>query len=257
MGIEVIFLALDGVLFDTEQLHLAACNAAFAEAGLPVRWTLPQLRAAVRLHGHAKAAAAALPQQLAIHEVVTELIAVKNRHLQEKAATHAPGIYPACLRLIEDALHAGCKLAALGDMPASLGAAMLERHFGHEVNSLFSVVMGDADFSTPAGTGPFARALHAMAAEPRTSIAIDSATPALRAAQASGIWTVSVTPYERDAACAAGADVWCPQLQELRHMIPAPPGVMESEPESHAQRRFLTFNSLRALKAGTVAPGKR
>ena len=32
MSIDVIFLGLDGVLFDTEALHLAACNAALDQA---------------------------------------------------------------------------------------------------------------------------------------------------------------------------------------------------------------------------------
>ena len=49
MSIDVIFLGLDGVLFDTEALHLAACNAAFANAGLSIRWTLPALRAAAEV----------------------------------------------------------------------------------------------------------------------------------------------------------------------------------------------------------------
>jgi beta-phosphoglucomutase-like phosphatase (HAD superfamily) len=55
MSIDVIFLGLDGVLFDTEALHLAACNAAFENAGLSVRWSLPALRAAAATHGYARA----------------------------------------------------------------------------------------------------------------------------------------------------------------------------------------------------------
>ena len=217
MSIDVIFLGLDGVLFDTEALHLAACNAAFAQAGLSLRWTLPALRAAAATHGYARAVGAALGcEPLARDKArVAELFAAKHAHFQQAVARQALQPSPAALALIEDARAAGCKLAVLSDLPAPVTAQLLEQCFGADVNSLFAVVAGGANFDGPAGTGPHARALNAMGLEPAASIAIDAAAPSLRAAEAAGLWTVSVAPY--------GADVLRPQqfitfdaLRELR-----------------------------------------
>lgn len=246
MNIDAIFLALDGVLFDTEELHLVACNAAFDQAGLAAHWSLPELRKAARVHGHAKAIGAAARDGAG----KAELIARKHDIFQELVSVRAPAAFPACLNLVEDALHSGCKLAVLTDTPARIGAALLERHFGHDVNSRFSVVAGDVDFGAAAGTGPYALALHAMGVEAQASVSIDSVSAGLHAARAAGICTVSVTPYEKDVALISGADLWCPQLQELRHMLPA-----WRAPAERAER-FVTFKALRAWKAGSRTPGR-
>lgn len=216
MSIDVIFLGLDGVLFDTEALHLAACNAAFAEAELSLRWTLPALRAAAASHGYANAITAAVSSAgLRDKAAVAALHAGKHRQFQLAVAANPPKASPAAQALIEDALAAGCKLAVLSDLPAPVAAALLEHCFGADVTSLFAVVAGGVSFDDQAGPGPFGHALHAMGIEAQAAIAIDTVAPALKAAQQSGLWTVSVAPY--------GADVVRPQqfitfdaLRELR-----------------------------------------
>lgn len=216
MSIDVIFLGLDGVLFDTEALHLAACNAAFAEAELSLRWTLPALRAAAATHGYANAITAAVAGAgLRDKAAVAALHAGKHRQFQLAVAANPPKASPAALALIDDALAAGCKLAVLSDLPAPVAAALLEHCFGADVTSLFAVVAGGVSFDEQAGPGPFVHALHAMGIEAAAAIAIDTVAPTLKAAQQSGLWTVSVAPY--------GADVVRPQqfitfdaLRELR-----------------------------------------
>lgn len=218
MSIDVIFLGLDGVLFDTEALHLAACNAAFAETGLSLRWTLPALRNAARAHGYANAVAAVVSgEPLARNKAaVAALLAEKQRQFQLAVAANPPKASPAALALVDDALRAGCKLSVLSDLPAPVAAALLEQCFGADVNSLFSVVAGGVSFDGAADTGPYAHALHAMCIAPSAAIAIDTVAPSLRAAEQTGLWTVSVAPY--------GADVLRPQqfitfdaLRELRN----------------------------------------
>ncbi len=205
MSIDAIFLGLDGVLFDTEALHLAACNAAFADAGLSVRWTLPALRAAAHTHGYARAIGAAIACELLSRDraAVARLFEQKHHAFQQAVLATPPKASPSALALIEDAQQAGCKLCVLSDLPAPIAAALLERCFGADVNSLFSVATGGVSFEGPAGTGPYAKALHAMDIAPAAAVAIDSAAPSLRAAEQSGLWTVSVAPY--------GADVVRPQ----------------------------------------------
>ncbi len=223
MSIDVIFLGLDGVVFDTEALHLAACNAAFANAGLSIRWTLPALRCAVATHGYARAMASitALARE---KRRMAELLEHKHREFHQAILARPPQAQAAALALIEDATKAGAKICILSDLPAPAASALLEHQFGADVTSLFSVVAGGVNFNAGNGAGPYAHALHAIGAAPHDAIAIDSAAPALRAAADAGLWTVSVAPY--------GTDVVRP-------------------------RQFITFDALHELQASPYTPEQR
>lgn len=226
MSMDVIFLGLDGVLFDTEALHLAACNAAFANAGLSVRWNLSALRSAAAAHGYAHAAGSALTMKLSSRDKhrVAELHEDKHRLFHQAILEQTPPAQPAALALIEQALNAGCKVCVLTDLPAPSTSALLERCFGADVNSMFTVVAGGANFNAPAGTGPYAHALHAMGVSAHDAFVIDTDVPALRAAREAGLWTVSVAPY--------GKDVVRP-------------------------RQFITFDALHELQASPYTPDQQ
>lgn len=229
MSMDVIFLGLDGVLFDTEALHLAACNAAFTNAGLSVRWTARSLRSAVASHGYAGAVKAALPPQVLARDrkqmaALAALAADKHLQFHQSITDAPPAALPAALALIDDAVADGCKICILTDLPAPATSQLLSHGFGADVNSLFTVVIGGAHFDGPAGTGPYARALHAMGVQPADAIVIDGDVPALRAAAAAGLWTVSVSPY--------GAEVVRP-------------------------RQFITYDALRDLHSSPYTPDQR
>lgn len=230
MSIDVIFLGLDGVLFDTEALHLAACNAAFANAGLSIRWTAPTLRAAAATHGYARAIGTALDVAVTGKRSsrdkgrAAELYADKHRQFHQAITDSPPAALPAALTLIDDAIAAGCKICILTDLPAPATSALLANSFGAHVNSVFTVVTGGASFDGPSGTGPYAKALHAMGVAPGDAIAIDTAVPSLRAAGEAGLWTVSVAPY--------GADVVRP-------------------------RQFITFEALNELRSSPYTPDQQ
>ncbi|SEN54061.1 Beta-phosphoglucomutase, HAD superfamily [Duganella sp. CF517] len=228
MSIDVIFLGLDGVLFDTEALHLAACNAAFANAGLSLRWTLPALRAAAASHGYARAIGTVITRELLGRGKdrgrAAELYADKHRQFHQAIVATPPAALPAALTLIDDAIAAGCKIGILTDLPAPATSALLAGSFGTNVNSVFTVVTGGAAFDGPSGTGPYAKALHAMGVTPGDAIAIDTAVPSLRAAGEAGLWTVSVAPY--------GADLVRP-------------------------RQFITFEALNELRSSPYTPDQQ
>ena len=226
MSIDVIFLGLDGVLFDTEALHLAACNAAFANAGLSIRWTLPALRGAAATHGYAGAIGTVVTRELFSRDKgrAAELHADKHRQFHQAVLADPPVALPAALTLIDDAIAAGCKICILTDLPAPATSALLADSFGAHVNSVFTVVTGGASFDGPSGTGPYAKALHAMGVAPGDAIAIDTAVPSLRAAGEAGLWTVSVAPY--------GADVVRP-------------------------RQFITFEALNELRSSPYTPDQQ
>jgi len=256
MAIEAIILGLDDVLFDTEDAHLHACNAAFEICGITLRWTLPQLRKAMRLRGATNAVAAAIEGIAPSGGVDAQrLVQEKNRLYRETLAALRPAPRAACMQLVDDALERGCKLAVATDMPAPTTTTLLDLAFGDATTSIFAAVVSGADFSEPAANGPHALALRTIGADVRNCIAIHVATPALEAAQQAGLWTVSVTPHEKDVARISGADFWCPQFQQLRSLI-GKPSARAEQPQ-----QFITFDALQALKESrtrdTAASGQR
>lgn len=246
MGIEAITLALDGVIFDTEDAHLRACNAAFEACGLDLNWSLPQLRAAERVWGSANAPASVAERMgmPASDERVVHLVQEKNRLFHEFALAGQPVRSSGCAQLMADALESGCKLAVVTDMPVQTATALLDRTFGNAVTNVFSVVVSGADFTAADGNGPYDLALRTMGVEAASCVAIDAAVPGLDAARRAGIWTMAVTPYEKDIARISAADIWCPQMQELRDLIER-----RNAPKARPAR-FITFDALRAFKTG-------
>lgn len=241
MTVDVIFFGLDGVLFDTEAFHLEAFNMAFAQAGLMLRWEMSEMRKALRIYGTAgvMAALAKLYGQRRARELAQELDALKQRALHQLLVRAKAPILPAAARLIDDALQVGCKLAILTETAAATTAALLEQTFGDDVNSTFAVVSGGARMQSTGGVGPYALALHTMGVDAGNAVAIDTSPAALRAARASGMLTVSACPNDINDASISGADLWCPQLQELRHIVPQ-------------QREFVSFSALSRFSCQNV-----
>ncbi|HYD94096.1 MAG TPA: HAD family hydrolase [Noviherbaspirillum sp.] len=245
MAIEAITLALDGVIFDTEDAHLRACNAAFAACGLDLHWSLAQWRAAARVRGATNAVGAAL-EQLGVHAAdprAAVLAAERSRLFHAHLLAQPPLRSAGCAQLMADALESGCKLAVVTDMPVPGVTALLDHAFGAAVTNMFSVVVGGADFSTPSGNGPYSLALRTMGANAANCVAIDASVPGLRAAQQAGIWTMAVTSYEKDIARISGADIWCPQMLELCDLVERN-GSARPRPQ-----RFVTFDALSAFKS--------
>src|SRR4051812_7514175 len=102
MTIDVIFLGLDGVLFDTETFHLEAFNMAFAQAGLMLRWEMSEMRKALRIHGTAgvMAAIAKISGSRHARELALQLAELKQRAMHQLVARAKPPVLPAAMRLI-------------------------------------------------------------------------------------------------------------------------------------------------------------
>jgi len=248
MTIEAITLGLDDILFDTENEHLDACNAAFASCGLTLRWEIPQLRRAIRLRGASNAVVAALDGIASPTDAnVRRLVQEKNRLYLQRLAAARPLPHAGYMQLIRDAHASGCKLAIVTGMPALTSTTLLDMAFGAEATSIFATVVSHADFEDTRGYGPHELVLRTIGVEPENCIAIHTAVPALRAAQRSGIWTLSVTRYEKDISRINGANLWCPQLQELQHIIGQRTPRAERRPE-----HFVTFDGLHDLRARSL-----
>ncbi len=243
MGIEVLALALDGVIFDTENAHLESCNAAFESCGLELRWSMQQFREAARVWGPNNALAAVVEKisPPATPKETAHLLQEKQRCFHELALAAPPALQAGCTQLMEDAIEAGCKLAVVTDMPAQTATALLERAFGNALTNMFAVVVSGANFNAASDNGPYHLVLRTVGAEAANCAAIDGSAAALRAAQQAGLWTVASTPYEKDIARISGADLWCPNLQELRNLAGR-----KNAPSKAAD--FVTFAALKTRK---------
>lgn len=252
MGIEAITLALDGVIFDTEDAQLRACNGAFESCNLDLRWSLPQLRAAAHVWG-ATNVLSSVAEKIALpvsDKRIVHLVQEKNRLFHEFVLADTPLRNPGCAQLMADALERGCKLAVVSDMAVQTATALLDASFDNAVTNIFSVVVSGADCAAANGNGPYELALRTMGVEAAHCVAIDAAVPGLNAARQAGIWTMAVTPYEKDIARISAADVWCPQMQELRDMIERRNAPHASDASNVRPERFITFDALRAFKMG-------
>lgn len=254
MGIEVLALALDGVILDTEDAHLKSCNAAFESCGLELRWSMQQFREAARAWGPNNALAAVVEKisPPASPRDAARLLQEKQRQFRDIILANVPAVHSGCARLMEDAIESGCKLAIVTDMPVQTATALLDRAFGDALTKMFAVVVSGANFNSSSDNGPYHLVLRTVGVEAAQCAAIDGSAPALRSAQQAGVWTVASTPYEKDIARISGADLWCPNLQELRNLAGR-----KTTPSRAAA--FVTFAALKSSKQGRqpVMPASR
>ncbi|MFC3110749.1 HAD family hydrolase [Undibacterium arcticum] len=244
MGIELLTLGLDGVMFDTEEAHLWSCNAAFKSCGLDLRWSVQQLRAAVRQHGVTHAILEMTRQSFRTsdsHEAA-RLVAEKNRFFHEFVATRGPMLHGGCAQLIDNALARGCKLAVVTAMPTRSATALLEHAFGTALHSMFSVTVTNANFKAPPDNGPHRLVLRTLAIDLHRCVAIDADGPGLDAAQRSGMWTVAASPHAHEYPNFSRAKLWCPNLQ--MPIQPSACSMMSVEKQS----RFLTLDHLNTIR---------
>jgi beta-phosphoglucomutase-like phosphatase (HAD superfamily) len=194
MTINAILLNLDEILFDTAPLHLAAIRAAMEGTGVPLRWSMPELREVASTVGWTRVLDVALPQDeqggAKGKSRAIDLNAAHHRHFHAALATRKPEANPRGLQLIKDALDAGCKLGVISDLPAPSVGALLEQLFGNDVNSKFTVVASRHDARHRQHDGLHALALRTMGVDAEETVLIDTSLPNLLAARKAGLRTV-------------------------------------------------------------------
>jgi dihydroxyacetone kinase phosphoprotein-dependent L subunit len=152
---QALVLDCDGVLADTERYgHLVAFNQAFAEFGLPVRWTVVDYREKLRIGGGKErmaslltpefAAAAGLPadpgrQQAAVAEWHRRKTEIYTGLVASGAVPPRPGV----ARVVAEALAAGWPVAVASTSAEVSVQATLERAVGAESAQAVKVFAGD------------------------------------------------------------------------------------------------------------------
>jgi HAD superfamily hydrolase (TIGR01509 family) len=201
--LRALIFDVDGTLADTESAHLAAFNQAFAEFGLDWCWdealytdlldiaggkerlvhywrtTQPQLR---EVDG------------MAMQDAVNRLHELKTAAYEAAVNGGAASLRPGVLRLMDEALAQGLRLAiATTTSPVNI-AALLRRALGPDWRHNF-VAIGDASNAPLKKPHPqvYLNMLAALQLAPAACLAFEDSSNGLQAASAAGLATI-ITP---------------------------------------------------------------
>ncbi|GAB4404153.1 MAG: HAD family hydrolase [Rhodoferax sp.] len=229
--LKALIFDVDGTLADTERVHLQAFNQAFAELGLGWQWDVPLYTRLLEIsggkerirhywnqvHGDIKAID---PTELT--DRIERIHALKTAYYEAAVNAGAVQLRPGVLKLMDEALAAGLRLAiATTTSPVNI-AALLRRAIGPDWRMNFAAV-GDASNAPVKKPHPqvYLQMLDALALPAAVCLAFEDSANGLASARAAGIATV-VTPNEFTAhhdfsgALAVAPDLGSVTLAQLR-----------------------------------------
>lgn len=201
--LQALIFDVDGTLADTEAAHLAAFNQAFAEEGIGWHWDKALYTRLLDISG-GKERMRHFWQQTrgdvldidgqGVTQTIAHLHELKTAAYEAMIYSGAVSLRPGVLRLIEQALAAGLKLAiATTTSPVNI-AALLRQSVGADWRQHFTAI-GDASTSPLKKPHPqvYLHMLHALGLSPAACVAFEDSGNGLRAASAAGIATI-ITP---------------------------------------------------------------
>ena len=204
MTIQAVVFDFDGVLADSEPLHLASYQALLEPHGIH----LDQQTYCERYLGYDDEGALAQIAEdngLLLGDEEIEMLVVEKGHVFAKLVGSRDVLYPgatACVRRLAAAWPVGVASGALrADIDLMLRGAGIQDVFR------FIVAAGDTDRTKPA-PDPYLRAAELHGVAPAACVAIEDSRWGLESARAAGMRTVAVThTYPRTALSGAGAIV--------------------------------------------------
>lgn len=196
MPLEAIIFDVDGTLAETEELHRAAFNRAFAEHGLAWRWSSRRYATLLSTTGGRERIARHMAEiGLPLDPtLVTILHRAKNRIYAGLMGGGEVIPRPGVADLIEEARRRGIRLAIATTTSRSNIAALLEHAFDADASNWFAVIVAGEDVTTKKPHPEvYRRALAGLSLPAHACIAIEDSRNGLQSALACGIPTV-VTP---------------------------------------------------------------
>jgi len=230
--LQALIFDVDGTLADTERVHLAAFNHAFAEMGLGWVWDealytrlLDISGGKERISHHWKSTRADIREvgAMALSDTVNRLHELKTAAYEAAVNDGAVSLRPGVLNLMDDALAQGLQLAiATTTSPVNI-AALLRRAIGPDWRLNFTAI-GDASTAPIKKPHPqvYLQMVAALHLRPAECIALEDSSNGLRAATAAGLATV-ITPtrytahHDFAAALRVVPDLSHVNLSQLRH----------------------------------------
>jgi HAD superfamily hydrolase (TIGR01509 family) len=199
--LEAIIFDVDGTLAETEEIHRAAFNHAFEEAGLGWDWSEALYGELLKVTGGKERIAhfmemsgdtAAIPVERP--SLIAELHRHKTAIYAEMIAVGDVALRLGVAELIEGALTDGIRLAIATTTSRPNVDALLKNTLGPDGPSAFEVIAaGDSVAAKKPAPDIFVAALGDMRLNPRHALAIEDSGNGLRAAVAAGLPTL-VTP---------------------------------------------------------------
>ena len=202
-ALQALIFDVDGTLADTESVHLAAFNQAFAELGMDWVWTRDMYLDLLTISGgkerilhywnQVNADVVALGTQ-ALQDRINRIHELKTAFYENAVNSGAVALRPGVLALLHEALAAGVQLAiATTTSPVNI-AALLRHAMGDDWRLNFSAI-GDASTAPIKKPHPqvYLQMLDALKLPAAQCLAFEDSNNGLRAATAAGLATI-VTP---------------------------------------------------------------
>ncbi|BDA83300.1 protein CbbY [Aureimonas sp. SA4125] len=212
---------VDGTLSETEEMHRAAFNAAFAEANLPWHWDTDRYRELLKVSGGKERLRTFVEEgeivsDMPFDALIPALHQAKTRHYVEAVAGGQTALRPGVLDLVMEARRRGIRLAIATTTSRENVDGLLATAFGDA--DLFEVIAcGDMVAEKKPAPDIYDLALERLGLPAEACLAFEDSSNGLRAAKAAGLRCV-VTParYTLDEDF-TGADLVLP---DLRHAGP-------------------------------------
>lgn len=193
--LEAIIWDVDGTLAETEELHRAAFNHAFAESGLDWWWSEGVYRELLKTTGGKERIATFQslyqPGGLGSERIAglhLRKTAIYKALVREGAAKPRPGV----LRLLAQARLFGMKLAVASTTSAGNLETLLAASFGEDRPRFDAVICGDAVRAKKPSPDVYLAALEALGLSAASCIAVEDSGVGLAAARAAGVDCVVV-----------------------------------------------------------------
>jgi HAD superfamily hydrolase (TIGR01509 family) len=254
MSIHALIFDVDGTLADTEEAHRNAFNQAFETCHLGWHWSREIYRRLLdvtggkeRLAAHIESLDLAPAEKRALTERVPEIHATKTRFYSESVIQGTVPLREGVLRLMEEALAAGCRLGIASTTTAVNVDALLQATLGTRGLEMFSVIAcGDQVPAKKPAPDIYRLALRHLGLPAEEVIAFEDSPNGLRAAKGAGLWTVITPTYWTQGGNFSEANLVLPSLGEPAHPLKGEPG------KKLRQAAWLGMDELQRLASPTA-----
>ncbi|MBP9905040.1 MAG: HAD-IA family hydrolase [Rhodoferax sp.] len=202
-ALKALIFDVDGTLADTESVHMAAFNHAFAEVGLGWVWSTDMYIGLLEISGgkerilhywnQVNPAVRELDAH-ALHDQIVRIHELKTAAYEAAVNSGAVSLRPGVLKLMDEALSAGLQLSiATTTSPVNI-AALMRHAVGADWRLNFSAI-GDASTAPIKKPHPqvYLQMLAALKLPAAACLAFEDSNNGLRAATAAGLGTI-ITP---------------------------------------------------------------
>jgi HAD superfamily hydrolase (TIGR01509 family) len=200
--LKALLFDVDGTLADTERDgHRVAFNAAFVEAGLDWRWSVPlygELLAVTggkeRIRYFIDTYQPLVPAVADLEGFIAGLHRAKTRFYTQALDAGSIPLRPGVLRLLQESRAAGLRLAVATTTTPENVTALLRSSIGPESLDWFEVIAaGDVVPAKKPAPDIYLWALERLRLPPEVCVAFEDSAHGLRAARDAGIATVLIT----------------------------------------------------------------